>query len=71
MRDEKKLLTILNPIIFGLVILIASIVGKLYMMSHGDTWLSFNGPALGIVFVGFNLWVLVRGILIRKWLMRI
>lgn len=40
-------------------------IGK-YLLSLNDTWLAFNGPALGTLTIGELIWWRVRKIIMRK-----
>lgn len=53
MLDKK---TIVNLIVAIVLITLGCIVGKLVMENVADTWIAFNGPALGIFGIGELIW---------------
>ena len=66
MEHERKLL-ILDITITIVLFIIGCVAGKLIMVYASDTWLSFNGPALGVLIIGELVWWRIRKILIKKW----
>lgn len=64
--DNEKKLQILDLTITIIVFIIACIIGKL-VMTKCDTWIAFNGPALGILAVGELVWWRVRKLIVKKW----
>ncbi len=65
LENEKKLEILDICVIFALF-LVACLLGKLCMNRFGDTWISFNGPALGTLAVGGTIWRKIRRIIKRK-----
>lgn len=63
--DEKKI-QIFDVLVILILFFIACILGKNSMNRFGDTWIAFNGPALGILAVGEFLWWRVRKRLVLK-----
>ena len=58
MEKERKL-QILDITVVVVLFIIACVAGKLVMNEY-DTWISFNGPALGILAVGELIWWRLR-----------
>ena len=50
-----------------LLFVIGCVAGKFMMIYASDTWIDFNGPAIGVLVVGELIWWLVRKRLIKKW----
>lgn len=59
MLDTESKMQALDITITIVLFIIACIVGKLVMEKH-DTWISFNGPAIGVLAVGELIWWRVR-----------
>ena len=57
MREEKKM--IIDLIVTIVLVSIGCFVGKLLMDKY-NTWISFNGPAIGILLAGDALWWKIR-----------
>ena len=53
MREEKKM--IIDLIVTIVLVSVGCYVGKLLMDKY-DTWISFNGPAIGILVIGELIW---------------
>ena len=49
--DKERKLQVLDIVVTIGLFTIGCIVGKLVMMQY-DTWLSFNGPAIGVFAIG-------------------
>ena len=58
-------LQILDITVTVLLFFIACYVGKLVMNVY-DTWLSFNGPAIGVLAVGELCWFGIRKLLCQS-----
>ena len=56
---ERKLQTIDILATLGLFV-IGGFAGKLIMNYYSDTWLGFNGPAIGVVAIGELVWSQIR-----------
>ena len=67
MQDRENKLNILDISIVCILFTIGCFVGKLVMENVADTWIAFNGPALGILALGELTWLWVRKSLIKKW----
>lgn len=67
MLDYERKLQILDITIISVLFIIGCVAGKLMMVYASDTWLSFNGPALGVLIIGEVVWWRIRKKLIRKW----
>lgn len=62
-----KKLQILDITITIILFIIACFVGKT-MMNIYDTWVAFNGSALGVLGLGELIWWLIREYIInKKW----
>ena len=66
MLDKERKLQVLDIVVAVVLFVFGCIVGKLVMIRY-DTWLSFNGPAIGILAIGELIWWRLRKRLIRKW----
>ena len=67
MLDKERKLQVLDISVVIVVFIVACIASK-YITTHvSDTWLRFNGPAIGILAVGELIWWRIRKRLIRKW----
>ena len=53
MREEKQM--IIDLIVTIVLVSVGCYVGKLLMDKY-DTWISFNGPAIGILVIGELIW---------------
>ena len=67
MLDYERKLQILDITITIVLFIIGCIAGKLMMVYASDTWLAFNGPALGVLIIGELVWWRIRKKLIEKW----
>lgn len=67
MLDYERKLQIWDITITIVLFIIGCVAGKLMMVYASDTWLSFNGPALGVLIIGEVVWWRIRKILIKKW----
>ena len=67
MLNHERKLQILDITITIVLFIIGCVAGKLIMVYASDTWLSFNGPALGVLIIGELVWWRIRKILIKKW----
>lgn len=67
MLDYERKLQIWDITITIVLLIIGCIAGKLMKVYVSDTWLSFNGPALGVLIIGELVWWRIRKILIKKW----
>ena len=67
MLDHDKKLQILDITITIVLFVIGCVAGKLMMIYVSDTWLSFNGPAIGVLIIGEIVWRRIRKKMIKKW----
>lgn len=56
---EWKLQTI-DILVTIVLFVIGCFAGKLVMKYYSDTWLGFNGPAIGVVVIGELVWSQIR-----------
>ena len=66
MLDREKKLQVLDIGVVIVLFIIGCLIGKLVMIRY-DTWISFNGPALGVLAIGGLIWWRIRKWLIKKW----
>jgi len=64
--DYEWKLQIWDITITIVLFIIGCVAGKLMTIYASDTWFSFNGPAIGILFIGELIWWRVRKRLIKK-----
>lgn len=57
MREGKQLL--IDILVTVVLISFDRFIGKLFMDKY-DTWISFNGPAIGILVAGEAMWRKIR-----------
>lgn len=50
-----------------LLFVIGCVAEKIMMICASDTWIAFNGPAIGILVVGELIWWRDRKRLLKKW----
>lgn len=67
--DKEMLIQTLDIIVVISLFVIGCILGKLVMEWY-DTWLSFNGPAIGIVIIGELFWRIIKKSIVKKLEMR-
>lgn len=67
MPDHEKLLQIIDIVTICAFFTIGCFLGKLMMKNTSDTWLAFNGSAIGVVIIGEVVWWRIRKKLIKKW----
>lgn len=65
--DYERKLQILDITITIVLFIIGCVAGQLMMVYASDTWLSFNGPAFGVLIIGGLVWWRIRKKLIKKW----
>ena len=58
--DKERKLQVLDITVVIILFILACFIGKLVMTHVSDTWLGFNGPALGMLGVGEFIWFFVR-----------
>lgn len=63
--DQERRMQILDISVIVVLLIISCLLGKISMNYFGDTWIAFNGPALGTLAVGV-LWMVIRKRLIKK-----
>ena len=63
--NERKL-QMLDLIVVAVLFTAGCFVGKLVMENVADTWIAFNGPALGILGVGELIWWRVRKRIVNR-----
>ena len=66
MLDHERKLNILDISIVCILFTIGCFVGKQVMNTY-NTWIAFNGPALGVLIIGELVWWRIRKSLIKKW----
>ena len=57
--SEKKM-QVLDLIVVAVLFTVGCIVGKLVMENAANTWIAFNGPAIGILIIGELVWWRIR-----------
>lgn len=62
---NERLTQVLDISVTIIIFTIGCIVGKVAMDTY-NTWISFNGPAIGILLVGEGLWFVIRRALLRR-----
>lgn len=67
MLEHERKMQALDITVAILVFIIGCVAGKLVMTHVEDTWLAFNGPAIGIIAVGELIWWRVRKRIMKKW----
>jgi sugar phosphate permease len=65
--EQEKKLNILNITIVCTLFIIGCVAGKLMMVYVSDTWVAFNGPAIGVLIIGEVVCWRIRKKLIKKW----
>lgn len=50
-----------------LLFVVGCIAGKIMMIYASDTWIAFNGPAIGILAIGELVWWRIRKNIKKKW----
>lgn len=50
--DQERKMQILDVSVTAVLFIVACVLGKISMNRFGDTWIAFNGPALGTLAVG-------------------
>lgn len=66
MLDQEKKLQALDITVIMVLFVIGCMVGKLVMVNISDTWIGFNGPALGIIAIGELIWRRIRKVIERR-----
>lgn len=64
--DQERKMQILDISVTVVLFIVACILGKVSMNHFGDTWIAFNGPALGTLAVGELVWWRIRKIITKK-----
>ncbi len=64
--DKEKRLQVLDITVVIVLFIVACVAGKVVMIHVSDTWIGFNGPAIGILAVGELVWWRIRKRLIKK-----
>lgn len=67
MIDEDKRIQVLDIVVVVVLFIVGCIAGKLVMTYVSYTWIAFNGPAIGLVAVGEQIWWRIRRKLIKEW----
>ena len=67
MFDKERRIQILDIAVVIVLFIVGCIVGKLVMVHVSDTWIAFNGPAIGILAVGELIWWRARKKILKKW----
>jgi hypothetical protein len=65
--EHERKMQALDITVTILLFIVGCIVGKLVMSHISNTWLDFNGPAIGILAIGELIWWRVRKRIIKKW----
>lgn len=66
MLDQEKKLQALDITVIMVLFVVGCMVGKLVMVNISDTWIGFNGPALGIIAIGELIWRRIRKVIERR-----
>lgn len=64
--EKERRMQILDITITVLLFMLGCIAGKIVMTAVADTWLAFNGPAVGIFITSEFVWWRVKKILKKK-----
>ena len=67
MLYREKKLNILDILIVCVLFITGCFGGKLVTENVEDTWIAFNGPAIGALLIGELVWWRIRKKLIKKW----
>lgn len=59
---HEKVNQVIEIAITMILFILGCVVGKIVMNIY-DTWISFNGPAIGIVLIGELLWWMLRRVI--------
>lgn len=57
---------ILDLTVVIVLFVVGCLAGKAVMDEVSNTWLGFNGPALGVLLIGSGLWFMIRKRIIEK-----
>lgn len=66
MIEHERKMQVMDITVIILLFVIGCIAGKIMMINTSDTWISFNGPAIGILVIGELIWWRIRKIIIKK-----
>lgn len=67
MNDKERRIQILDIVVVIVLFIVGCIAGKLVMTHISDTWVAFNGPAIGVIAIGELLWWRARKKILKKW----
>ena len=67
MIEHERKMQVMDITVIILLFVIGCIAGKIMMIYASDTWISFNGPAIGILVIGELIWWRIRKIIKKKW----
>lgn len=56
---KERIMQVLDIAVVTILFIGGCVVGKVIMERY-DTWLSFNGPAIGLLVVGEIIWWFIR-----------
>ena len=67
MIGHERKLQALDITVTILLFVIGCVAGKIMMIYASDTWIAFNGPAIGILAIGELVWWRIRKNIKKKW----
>ena len=67
MIEHERKIQALDITLTILIFVVGCIAGKVMMIYASDTWLAFNGSALGILTTGELIWWRIRKNIKKKW----
>ena len=67
MVEQEKKMQILDITVTMFFFVIGCIAGKIMMICASDTWIAFNGPAIGTLAFGELIWWRIRKRIKEKW----
>ena len=65
--EHERKIQVLDLLVVVFLFIIGCVVGKLIMKYASDSWIAFNGPALGIFIIGELIWCRIRKRIKKKW----
>ena len=67
MIEHERKMQALDITVTILLFVVGCIAGKIMMIYASDTWIAFNGQAIGILAIGELVWWRIRKIIKKKW----
>lgn len=67
MIEHERKIQALDITVTTLLFVVGCIAGKIMMICASDTWIAFNGPAIGILAIGELIWWRIRKRIKKKW----